>query len=219
MRKIYILIGVLCLYSLSATEAQINKGRVLTGISTSFSYINYGSDLMTLGFTSIKQKSNATGYVESPAQKLITFNLLPKVGYFVIDNLALGLDAFIASSTQKDTEYNSKYSTTYLGVGPFVRYYISGSKVMPFFEVSSLFGTMNEKDKYESTTNTYKTGVMAFGGGIGMAVKLSDKLTFDMLTGYNSTTAKRKTDNPNDERTVQGTFGFKFGFVVLLGSK
>jgi len=72
------LITVLCFLALSAVEAQVNKGRTLIGVSTSFSYVNFGSDLMSLGFASIKQKSNAPGYVEPAAEKFTTFNFLPK---------------------------------------------------------------------------------------------------------------------------------------------
>jgi outer membrane protein len=219
MKKIIILIPVLFYFSLSVTKAQIGKGKIMIGVSTSFSYINYGSDLMSLGFTSIKQKSNAPVYVEPPAQKWTTFNFLPKAGYFVTDNLALGLDVCIASSVQKDDQSDSEYRHTNLGVGPFVRYYLAGTKVMPFFEVASLFGSITEKDRYQNNSNTYKTGVTSIGGGVGIAVKLADKLTFDMMAGYNSTRSKDKTNNPDDNRTVQGTIGFKFGFVVLLGSK
>jgi len=66
------------------------------------------------GFASIKQKSNAPGYVEPAAEKFTTFNFLPKFGYFVINNLAIGLDACIASSSEKSGD-GSKYSTTYFG--------------------------------------------------------------------------------------------------------
>jgi hypothetical protein len=58
----------------------------------------------------------------------------------------------------------------------------------------------------------------SFGGGAGLAVKLGEKVTFDFMAGYNSMSEKAKQNNPNDERTVQGTLGFKLGFVVLLGS-
>jgi Outer membrane protein beta-barrel domain len=219
MKKVIAFTTVLCFLALSATEAQINKGRMLAGISTSFSNVNYGSDIMSLGFTSIRQKSNAPGYVEPPAQNLTTFNLSPRFGYFVINNLAVGIDATIASAVQKESQYDSKFSMTYLGLGPFVRYYISGNKVMPFFEASGSFGSIIEEDSFQENTNTYKTGVRNLGAGVGVAVRLSERLTFDMLAGYNSTVSKSKTNNPDDERTVQGTIGFKFGFVVLLGSK
>jgi len=58
----------------------------------------------------------------------------------------------------------------------------------------------------------------SFGGGAGLAVKLGDKVTFDILAGYNSMTEKAKQNNPNDQRTVQGTLGVKFGFVAIFGT-
>ena len=210
------LITVLCFFTLSVLEAQINKGRMLIGISTSFTYVNFGSDLMSLGFTSIKQKSDAPGYVEPDPSKMTTINLLPKFGDFVINNLAVGLDACIASSVQKSDQ--SKYSTTYFGLGPFVRYYIKGNKIMPFFEVSSLFGSITDKTTSQYYDSTDKIRMMSIGGGVGIAVKLADKVTFDILAGYNSMSGKLKENNPNNERTVQGTIGCKLGFVILPGS-
>ncbi len=216
MKKAILLITVLCVFTLSVLQAQINKGRSIIGVSTSFSYVNFGSDIMSLGFTSIKQKSNAAGYVEPDPEKMTTINLLPKVGYFVIDNLAVGLNVCIASSIEKYDQ--SKYSTTYLGIGPFVRYYINGAKVMPFFDISTLFGSITDKSDSQGYSYSDKTGVRSIGGGAGIAVKLGDKVSFDMMAGYNSLSGKAKQDNPDNERTVQGTIGFKFGFVILLGS-
>jgi hypothetical protein len=217
MKKIIMMITILCFFTLSVAEAQVNKGRSLIGVSTSFSYINYGSDIMSLGFTSVKQKSNAAGYVEPAAEKITTLNFLPKFGYFVCNNLAIGLDVCIASFVENPGG-GEKFTMTSLGFGPFVRYYISGSKVMPFFEVNSIFGSINVKDEYQSTSSSNKSSMSSIGGGAGLAVKLGDKVTFDLMAGYNSMTEKAKQNNPNDERTVQGTLGFKFGFVVLFGS-
>jgi hypothetical protein len=50
-------------------------------------------------------------------------------------------------------------------------------------------------------------------------VKLGEKATFDMMAGYNSILEKAVENNPNDNRTVQGTMSFKLGFTLLLGSK
>jgi hypothetical protein len=217
MKKVTMLITVLCLIALSVTEAQVNKGRSLIGLSTSFGYINYGSDLMSLGFSTIKYKANSTASVDPDVLKVTTLNLLPKFGYFIINNLAVGLNMYIGTSTDKPKS-GGKFNTTSFGLGPFIRYYISGSKVMPFFEISSLFGSETNKyeDPYSSSSN--KNSLTSFGGGAGLAVKLGDKVTFDMMAGYNSTSEKAKENNPNDERTVQGTIAFKLGFTVLLGS-
>ena len=217
MKKITMVITLMCFFAFSVSEAQIRSGRSLIGVSTSFSYINYGSDLMSLGFSTIKYKANLLASVDPDVTKVTTLNLLPKFGYFIINNLAVGLNMYIGTSTDKPKS-GGKFNTTSFGLGPFIRYYISGSKVMPFFEISSLFGSETNKyeDPYSSSSN--KNSLSSFGGGAGLAVKLGDKVTFDMMAGYNSTSEKAKENNPNDERTVQGTIAFKLGFTVLLGS-
>jgi hypothetical protein len=213
MKKVIMMATVIFIMTFSVTEAQINKGKWLIGVSTSFSYVNFGSDIMSLGYTTVKTTGNSSG---DPV-KYTTFNFLPKVGYFVIDNLVVGLNSCLATSVEKSDQ--SKYNTTYFGIGPFARFYINGSKVMPFFEVSTLFGSMTDKSDYQGYSYSDKTSVRSLGAGAGIAVKLADKVTFDIMAGYNSLTAKAKQDNPDDIKTVQGTLGVKLGFVILLGSK
>lgn len=217
MKKVTILITFLWFVALAASEAQIHKGRTLTGLSTSFSSFNFGSDLMSLGFSSIKFKASAGTNVDPDVLKVTTLNLLPKFGYFFINNLALGLNLCIGASIDKPKS-GGKSTMTSFGLGPFVRYYIPGSKVMPFFEVSSLFGSINEKYKDQSYSSSSKSSMSSIGGGAGLAVKLGDKVTFDILAGYNSMTEKAKQNNPYDQRTVQGTLGVKLGFVAIFGT-
>jgi hypothetical protein len=212
MKKVLMITAVIFSIAVSITEAQINKGRWLTGVSTSFSYVNFGSDIMSLGYTTVKTTGNSSG---DPV-KYTTLNFLPKAGYFVADNLVIGLNSCLATSVEKSDQ--SKYKTTYFGIGPFARYYIKGNKVMPFFEVSTLFGSMTDKSDSQGYSYSDKTSVTSLGAGAGIAVKLADKVTFDIMAGYNSLTAKAKQDNPDDTKTVQGTIGLKLGFVVLLGS-
>ena len=218
MKRLIMLFTVLSFFSLTVLEGQINQGRILVGVSTSINYMSFGSDLMNLGFTTVKQKSNAPGYVEPDAEKTTTINLLPKVGFFIIDNLVVGLDLSLSSYTDKYSS-NSKSTMTYLGVGPFIRYYIPGTSIMPFFEVGGLIGSLNEKYTSGTYSNSYKYGMISFGGGAGMSVKLGDKVTFDIMAGYNSMTEKSKDNNENDERTVYGTLGIKLGFICILGGK
>jgi outer membrane protein len=218
MKKLIMLVTALSFFSLTVLEGQINQGRMLIGVATSINYMSFGSDLMNLGFTTVKQKSNAPGYVEPDAEKTTTINLLPRVGYFIIDNLVVGLDLSVSSYTAKYSS-DSKSTMTYLGVGPFVRYYIPGTSVMPFFEIGGLFGSLNEKYTSASYSDSYKYGMMSIGGGAGISVKLCEKVAFDIMAGYNSMTEKAKENNENDVRTVYGTLGVKLGFVCILGGK
>ena len=220
MKKITILAISLVAINFGLLKAQTNQGKVLLGVSSSLSLAGTGSDLMNLGYSTVKYKSDADGFEESDPDKMTSINLLPKVGYFVADNFAIGLDLNIALSSNKHGEDNYKSSQTLLSVGPFVRYYIPTSKVLPYFEISGSFGAIN--DKYSDNSNgedeEYKSSVMSIGGGIGLAAPLGERVTFDVLAGYNSLTVKNKEGNDDNDRTVIGTLGLKIGFTIMLGS-
>jgi outer membrane protein len=217
MKKVTVLITLFYFFAFSTSEAQINRGRSLIGVSTSFSYINYGSDLMSLGFSSIKSKGNNPANVDPDVVKVTTLNLSPKFGFFIVNNLVLGINVSFGTSVDKPESGGKSTSATF-GLGPFVRYYINGSKVMPFFEVSSLFGSISQKYEDPLYSSSNKSRISSIGGGAGLAVKLGEKATFDLMAGYNSISEKALENNPNDNRTVQGTIAFKLGFTILLGS-
>jgi hypothetical protein len=103
--------------------------------------------------------------------------------------------------------------------GPFLRYYIPAGKVMPFFEVNGLFGSSNYKYESSVAGNSYddKYNQVIIGGGAGMAVRLGDKVIFDIMAGYNYNSRKSTQNNPNNFRTITGTIGINLGFEILLG--
>ncbi len=217
MKKATMLIAVLCVLVFSDMQAQVNKGRSLIGVSTSFSYFNLGSDILNFGVTSSRDKGNSSVNSDLGSDRIITLNLMPRYGYFIADNFALGINLCLASSSEKPDK-ETRYNMTSFGAGPFLRYYFPGSKILPFIEASSLFGSVSNKYTAASYENSSSSSTRSLGGGIGMAVKIGEKVTFDMMAGYNSTSVKAKENNPDNIRTVQGTFGLRFGFVVLFGS-
>lgn len=209
---------ILCILSFTFLKAQTIQGKFFVGISSSFSIAGTGSDLMSLGFTSYKYKSDADGFVEADPDKSFGINLLPKFGFFVINNLVIGVDLTLAFSSDKDGTDDDKYTQTLFGAGPFVRYYIPTEKIKPFFEVGGSFGVRKSKYESDSFNAKDKYSVRSFVGGIGMAVLLGDRVTFDVMGGYNSLTVKDKEDNEDNYRSVYGSFGLRIGFIVLLGA-
>ena len=192
-------------------NAQFDKGRILFGLSTSsnnlYSMYSGGSaNFFQLGFTTLKTKSD----VGNSSEKIRTFNLSPRVGYFIVKNLAAGLDinySFMSMGTGTNKE-----TISLLGIGPFLRYYLPLKKVAPFAEVEGSFGSA--VNKYSS--GNYKSSISSFLGGIGLAVPVGDKFAFDLMGGYVSTTTKAEQNNPNNERDILGTFGIKVGFHIYL---
>lgn len=222
MKKITLLAVSLMTISFGLLHAQTNQGKVLIGVSSTLSLAGTGSNLMNIGYSSVKNKSDADGFEASDPDKMTSINLLPKIGFLVANNFAVGLDLNIAFASTKDGADNDKYSQTMLSVGPFVRYYIPTSKVLPFFELSGSFGTLKYKYDYSDNTNREdsesKSGVTSFGGGFGLAAPLGERVMLDILAGYNSLTVKDKEDNEDNDRTTIGTVGIKLGFTISLGS-
>ena len=70
--------------SIGFLHAQINQGRIMVGVSSLYSFVSSGSELMSLGYTSIKSKSDADGFQEPEPEKSFSINVNPKAGYFVI---------------------------------------------------------------------------------------------------------------------------------------
>ncbi|HJX71383.1 MAG TPA: outer membrane beta-barrel protein [Bacteroidales bacterium] len=218
MKKLLILITACCIFSLLSMNAQISQGKILIGMSSSVSILGTGSNLLSIGFSSIKYKSDASGYEEPEPDKLTQIVLLPRAGYMITDNLALGLDLDIALYKTEDGESGSTSQWTIMSVGPFARLYFPMEKVNLFLEAGGTIGSLNSKYNSDSYDSESKMSIISYGGGIGMVVPLGEKVTFDVLAGYNSYISKDKDDNEDNERDITGTIGIKFGFLVFLGS-
>ena len=203
MKKTSFLTIGLIVISIGFLNAQTNQGKLLLGLS---------SDIFGLGYTTSQSKSDDNGSEE--AHKSFNVNLSPKIGYFLIDNLAIGLDLGVGLQTGKTGSDNDKYTFTSSLVGPFVRYYVPTSKVLPFFELGGSIGLMSTK--WEDSKD--KTSIIRYGGGIGLAAPLGERVMVDVLAGYQSVSYKDREDNTDNKRAVIGTLGLSIGFVILLGS-
>ncbi len=220
MKKVLFSITALCFLSMSMLNAQFNKGKILLGLSTSnlynlFSDYSGGtSNLMQLGFTTMKYKSDET---DGESEKARTFNLSPRVGYFIVDNLAAGLDINFALMSFGSGD--NKESVTVLGIGPFLKYYMPLKKISPFIEAGGSFGSARDKYiNYLEEEVVHKQSIMSLFGGIGLAVPIGDMVKFDIMGGYFSTTSKDKEENVNNSRLVLGTLGIKLGFLIYIGA-
>jgi len=199
-------------------SAQSSKGKLLIGGITNIEQIGSGITSTNIGYTTIKSKDDS-GDEDDYKDKAFSFNFSPKVGYFVIDDLVLGIDFTFASSFSKTTNTDLKNNATFFGAGPFVRYYIPTKKVLPYAEAMYSVGSRTNKSIWEDGENTYKYGIQLYSVGIGVAFPLGKKVSFDTLVGYKSTIYKAKQDNENNNRTIVGTFGLKLGFTIFLGSE
>jgi hypothetical protein len=213
MKKFTLLLAALCLIASSAIAqpAQLAKGNILLSVTSTMSVGGlWGSDFVGFGFSTHKVNDGTT---TEPSYKTTSWNLLPKAGYFVMDNLVAGIELMASGYMDKDVDDGDKDGESVFGVGPFVRYYYPLDKVYPFAEVEAIFGSY--KETWIETD--YKEGLVMIGGGVGVAVPLGDKVSFDALVGYSHASWKEKDQVEGDAYTyIAGGFGLRLGFTVYL---
>ncbi|KAF5033826.1 Outer membrane protein beta-barrel domain protein [anaerobic digester metagenome] len=223
MKKKLIFIAAMGILLPLTLFGQTEKGKMLLGISSRYSLLPLEEglsypDMMTLGFSTITFKSDDNNDGDSETLNYNCFNFTPKFGYFVIDNLALGLDMNIGMSSMKESNEFFEYSSNgiLLSAGPFLRYYFPVQKVLPYIEAGATLGSSKTTYESGSENDEYKSSLNSVAGGVGIAALLGDKVSFDFMVGYISMTMKDKENNPDNERVIIGTLGLKFGVVLFL---
>ena len=209
MKKLYLFVAAICILSIMPAAAQFEKGKILTGVTSSLGISDFGSDLMSIGISREKYK-NEDGDIDK-GDRSFSFNLLPRAGYFVMDNLAVGLDLLVGYYMEKDPDDGDKYSETTFAIGPFVRYYYPLEKCYPFVEANLGFGTWREKaEEWDD-----KEGLFLYGIGVGAAKPLAENVMLDGSVGYS---AKSWKDEDND-KYIHSTIGLRVGFTLFFGIK
>jgi hypothetical protein len=191
--------------------AQTEKGNFLLSAGTSIG-LGDSDGLMGLAFSNSKIEFEDGEISEF---RVNNFYLSTKAGFFLIDNLAGGLDlsmSFSSGSTEA-AGLNFDSNTNFFGVGPFLRYYLGNGKIIPFAEVNTLFGSRNENSQGAGTDSESKFSVSNIGGGLGIAIFLGERSALDLVASYNSTKLKDTEDAFN---STQNTLGLKIGFTVFF---
>ncbi len=147
-------------FGILTSNAQTQKGNVMWGASVS----NIGLDF---------QKGN-TGF---------SFDLTPKIGYFIKDDLAVGPEVLIGLNT------NSGSTVFNYGIGGFGRYFLSPSGTTSvgkgsrwFLEANAGLTGTNVKIKGSSSSNTNGVGI---GFGPGLSYFVTDRIALEGLLKYN----------------------------------
>jgi hypothetical protein len=195
----------------SAFTAPITKGK----------YLVAGSNRLGLNVGSLNQKSGSS----SSKSSYYNFDFQPRVGYFVIDNLAAGLfmDVNIYGQTAKDEGNLNDKGATFI-IGPFARYYIPVfDKLVPFAEAQVGFGIDNYKYRYSTATDWSKTneGVFTFRLGGGATYFFNDIVGADLFLGFLRDSYKYKDtgsggERASDSKYIYSEFIMQLGIVCIL---
>ncbi|WP_075590998.1 outer membrane beta-barrel protein [Labilibacter marinus] len=190
---------------------------VLFTVSTfSFSQLNEGSIHLAgssdFSFLSVNQKVEFDGEDTDNATKTSELKLKPSIGYFVVDNFALGLSIDYARSKE-----DKDISTNYL-IGPYAIYYFGNSNVRPFLRGDFGYGQVIQN--YDGEKQKAKAFGYDLGGGV--AVFLGNHVSLDFGIAYfNSTTTYDELQlnyysEGSEVKLITDGFGVTGGISVYL---
>ncbi|MCC5916358.1 MAG: outer membrane beta-barrel protein [Cryomorphaceae bacterium] len=189
-----------------------------------------GSILLTgdFNFNSMSAKTTMEGGGQTNTVDLpgaIDFGLSVGGGYFVVDNLAVGLGIGYGMNSTKidgdDGDYN-KFTASMFMLNPFARYYISYSDRFAFFTQMDLglgFGGIKDEERIDNVTTTEEQSLSTFIIGLspGFTYFLNDKIALDMRVGFiGFTSTSQSVENENFSMKDQNSnFGLELGLNTL----
>jgi hypothetical protein len=211
--------------TIGAANAQIKQGTVLLGGS--------------IGYASGKSESTYPGLASMPDLKTtgeghsVIFN--PQVGFFIVDNLAIGLNGLVSSGRSTSVQQNyvgtgtpitltSKETANSWNLGPFVRYYhMIGEKVGLYGQLAGGYqhGTLKtENARPQADTRTTKTtggyANLMPGAVYFLTPKIALELTMGNL-GYEKTksTSEFSDITQTNQKGSSSSFAANFGLRNL----
>lgn len=180
------------------SQAQFEKGRILAGGSGSLSIV---TDKNKVGTTTVVTGTN------------VNFGLSPRVGYFIMDNLAVGAELqFGVSSFNPKGSGSSNSSSVSALLGPFARYYLE-----PGIFFQGGFGLGTQSNHFPSGTTTVETKfvITTINLGVGYALFLNDHVAVEPMITYQSR-GSREIDSDPVAKDVDNGLYLSVGLQVYL---
>jgi hypothetical protein len=208
MKKNLLLITMTILILSEPLHAQLEAGKIMVGVASTFNMDIFNSDLMNMSFTSSNVKYPT---YTSETEKMFNINAIPRGGYFLVNNLAAGMDIYLSHS-KMDYDYGIEEKTTQVCFNPFVRYYYPLLWSYPFIEVSGGIGTEKRTGGGTSGDIEDKYSIRTLSGVAGIAKPVGNRATFDIMVGY----SRRVSIHETEQKNSYGSFILRMGFVVFF---
>ena len=156
--------------------------------------------------------------VENPTSTLFTIS--PSVGYFVLDELAIGISMDYTFSQVRSAEGEKNEDSNVL-FGPFARYYLPIADDMAvFLEGSFGFGNSRNDMELGGQPQNIRTNMVAFGVGPGLTIFSTSAIGIEALCKYNySRSTFDTTIGGINAKTITRTnqFDFSVGLRFYFG--
>ena len=214
MRKILIIL--MALIPMALPGQVLNKGNFLVG--------------STIGLSTADSKiAQIAGDVDAEGKgpSSVQLSLAPNLGYFLTDEIAVGLGASYTFSSLKEPNEDRTDDSDLL-FGPFGRYYYPVDDNMAFFLGADFgFGHSSDQQTGAAGNQSIRTNIFAFGFGPGFTIYADNGIGIEALFKYHYSRSKFHTDMDGVEtQTISRTnqfdialgVQFYFGGVKGVGS-
>ena len=169
-------------------------------------------------FTEMTTIENSFGTQESEVD-YFGFNISPEVGYFVIDNLQVGLHGLLLYTRGKNKEFDVTTSTRIIGLGPVVRYYIpTAGSLKPSIGGSYTLGWLNSSYEDNSIDESDQSSLNGFSVGLGADYFFTPNVSLGARLDYQRTTNEDDDDDSFVSETTIGGVGLRVGLQVFFGA-
>ncbi|PHN00982.1 outer membrane beta-barrel protein [Flavilitoribacter nigricans] len=206
------LVSLLCflLAGSGVLLAQFNdQGNFLIGSTLGFS---------TAGSRVIQNVGDNQDEGEGPSSTQLSIS--PKIGYFIVDNFALGL-GMDYTLNEVDQPNNNKVTDTDLLFGPFARYFLPlEDDIALMVETTFGFGRSSDTQDIGGQIQNIGTNIFAFGIGPGITVISDSGIGISAVFKYNYARSEFDTNIDNIQRqtiTRTNAFDFSIGFQYYFG--
>lgn len=187
----------------------------------------------TFGFSTatseveVKSEGNVS---RGEGTKSTQFNVAPAIGYFVLNNWAVGVGLDYTLNRSKrpenvfdpDTDYDTSYDSDLL-FGPFTRLYLPIGKEKAFFVEGAVgFGSSRDEIEVDGNTQYTSNNIIALGVGPGFTIVSSDGVGIEALVKYNWARSNSdinfqgvQTETTNFTNAIDFSIGFQVYFTRL----
>ena len=202
MKKIVLLIvALVSINSFSQTE----KGKILIG-----AHSNLGASSFNFSFKTDDTPSQKYGSSKG-------FSFSPNVGFFILDNFALGLDLSLSFSSSSNVNSNIENGFNTSSIGPFAKYYLLKDKFRPFLMVKYSIGrSKNTQTDQFGNENSYKSSLNSLNAGAGAAYFINNYLSFEFSIDYTRNVLKSIDNNPSNSRNISSGITSSIGLAIFL---
>lgn len=184
-----------------------------------------------IGFSTAQSEidvQSTSGSIKGDGGSSSQFNLSPGIGYFLADNLVIGIGMdWIRNNSSTGVDLNggttipNDSQNNNLLFGPFVRYFLPTGDDNAFF-IGTVFGFGNSKNQFTSDNQTQSidNSLLTIGVGPGYTIYSNNGLALEALVKYNFARSISEIDVQGIQRTSKtwtNAVDFSVGLQYYFG--